>query len=479
MKQINKIIIHNFQCHKKTIIEPAPTGLTVVTGPTDYGKSAVVRALRWLFYNRPQGGGFIRHGASECVVRVELNDKTTVARRRTKSLNQYYINDELYEGFGNKVPLEVQRTLGVYSYDVADETLKLNIAEQLSGPFLGSSITAPTRAKILGKLAGTEAIDRANKDLGTDVYRSKQSKKKLEKEIKEKVAEINEYSWVEPLGEILNQVEDKMDEINQNQERISKLKDLKERINQNEAKKSKLYNNLNHLITLDHIIAQLNTIGDKVKRKEELKQLSNRLVQIEDKKIYLTNQMIWFAGLEKSKSKINQLTTNCQTKNILANKQEKLLTLFQQQQWLEESYDQLKNVSNAADKIDNIKNRTEKVSNMSYTLQNLVRNRKKKSRFKDRLNKVKDVPRAWESIDELESLHDKNEKQHQLLVNYNATQQTIDEIRDKKENYKQMKLQAIKEVKSSKEKYHNLLDKIGICPTCGAKNDDQDLEKVI
>ena len=54
MTNIKKIIIDNFQSHEHTEIEFGP-GLNVIVGPSDYGKSAVVRALRWVLYNEPRG----------------------------------------------------------------------------------------------------------------------------------------------------------------------------------------------------------------------------------------------------------------------------------------------------------------------------------------------------------------------------------------------------------------------------------------
>ena len=158
MKKLKRVVIENFQCHKKTVIEPSLEGLTVITGPTDHGKSAIVRAMKWLLYNRPLGTDFIRHGQTECKVTFEFADGTIVQRRRTTSLNQYYVNGQLYEGFGNGVPLEVQQATGVYIYEVADQTLNLNVSEQLAGPFLGSSISAPLRARILGKLPALKIL---------------------------------------------------------------------------------------------------------------------------------------------------------------------------------------------------------------------------------------------------------------------------------------------------------------------------------
>lgn len=232
MKKLKRVVIENFQCHKKTVIEPSLEGLTVITGPTDHGKSAIVRAMKWLLYNRPLGTDFIRHGQTECKVTFEFADGTIVQRRRTTSLNQYYVNGQLYEGFGNGVPLEVQQATGVYIYEVADQTLNLNVSEQLAGPFLGSSISAPLRARILGKLAGTEDIDRAHKKLGTDIYHAKQNIKRLEEDIYHINAEIENYKWVEPLGIKIEQLETLHKEIRADIEMVELLEEKRDQLHQ-------------------------------------------------------------------------------------------------------------------------------------------------------------------------------------------------------------------------------------------------------
>ncbi|MCL6636233.1 MAG: ATP-binding protein, partial [Peptococcaceae bacterium] len=65
--------MENFQSHRYTELVLAPT-MTVLIGESDQGKSAVVRALRWLLYNRPQGADFMRVGADYCRVAAEFDD---------------------------------------------------------------------------------------------------------------------------------------------------------------------------------------------------------------------------------------------------------------------------------------------------------------------------------------------------------------------------------------------------------------------
>jgi len=203
---IQKIIIENFQSHQNTQIIPAGPGqLTVIVGQSRQGKTAIFRALRWLFYNAPDGADFIRWGATFARVTAEYADGTQVIRYRTAGgVNRYIIRkpgeqEQVYEGFGRgAVPLEVQQVTGVSPVEIGEGlTLNLNLAEQLDGPFLGNkAVSSTSRAKVLGKLAGTEEVDLAGKQLGTDLFRWKREQEAHEKAIRETEEQLRGYDYL-------------------------------------------------------------------------------------------------------------------------------------------------------------------------------------------------------------------------------------------------------------------------------------------
>jgi len=243
LNPIKKLTIENFQSHTKTTITPAPDGqLTVITGPSDAGKTVVLRALRWLFFNEPQGSDFIRVGASFARVTVELESGHTVIRERTKATNRYKIispgdpEPHVFEGFGSSVPLEVQELTGVRPVKIGDLELNLNLAEQLDGPFLGRSISAGARAKVLGKLGGTEEIDFAAKQLGTDLYRRNQDEKRLTGELATLEEKIREFDWLPGMAAKIEQLEKLIEKIKTAQAKQNRLATLKERLAEADVK---------------------------------------------------------------------------------------------------------------------------------------------------------------------------------------------------------------------------------------------------
>lgn len=234
---IRSVYLEDFQSHDKTKIELAPAGgLTVIVGPTDSGKTAIVRGLRLLMYNVPQGTDYIRVGRSTATVAVEMSDGTKVARERSKSVNRYRIarpgqSPQVFEGFGLSVPLEVQDATGVRTVSIGDTLeLALNLSEQLDGPFLGKAVSGPAKAKILGALAGTEEVDEAQRAVGLDLHRAGQDESRLADEIRTLDAKIAEYDYLPRLAEQISALESILTSVKEVQRRLSDLESAKAKL---------------------------------------------------------------------------------------------------------------------------------------------------------------------------------------------------------------------------------------------------------
>ena len=165
MKKLRRLTVENFQCHEFTEIDFSP-GFNVIIGESDQGKSALLRALKWLLYNEPRGADFIRIGATETRVTVLLTDGCQITRERTPSRNRYYLllpgqEENIFAGFGSRVPREIQDALGMGKVKL-DEDLEraLNLGEQLEPPFLLAE-TGSVKAKAIGRLYGVHIVDAA------------------------------------------------------------------------------------------------------------------------------------------------------------------------------------------------------------------------------------------------------------------------------------------------------------------------------
>lgn len=108
---MTRLTLTNFMAHAATTFE-FPPGLSVLTGPNNTGKSAVVEALRCLTQN-PAPRHVIRHGADEARVSLTLSDGTTVTWVRRPRYALYELarpgaaEPEVFAKFGRTPPAEI------------------------------------------------------------------------------------------------------------------------------------------------------------------------------------------------------------------------------------------------------------------------------------------------------------------------------------------------------------------------------------
>jgi predicted ATP-dependent endonuclease of OLD family len=159
------ITIKNFQCLPSILIQ-LDRRLTILVGPNDKGKSAVLRALRWLVFNRPLGKAFIRHGTKETMVSVKTSTHTIV--RKTGTTNLYKLDRKRFKAFRSEVPPEIQAL-----FNVAD----INFQPQHK-PLFWFDLTPGQAAKELNRIVDLESIDRVQGEV-----QKRLRKKKAELEV--------------------------------------------------------------------------------------------------------------------------------------------------------------------------------------------------------------------------------------------------------------------------------------------------------
>jgi DNA repair protein SbcC/Rad50 len=189
-----KLIIENFQSHHYTEIDFSD-GLNVFVGPSDSGKSAILRALRWVLFNIPRGSEFIRTGAKECRVSLIFADGTEVIRLRSSSVNRYILRkpdgtEQIFEGFGNTVPQEVTDVHRIQPVKLDQKEMLVHFGTQLESPFLLFE-SSQTKAKTIGRISGAHLIDNALKKtngdrlaLNSEIRRLEEEREKLEEKLK-------------------------------------------------------------------------------------------------------------------------------------------------------------------------------------------------------------------------------------------------------------------------------------------------------
>lgn len=124
-----RITVKNFQSIEDATLEI--DGFTVVTGPNNSGKSALIRAVTGIFTNT-RGFKFVRHGADFCSVMIEFPDGTNVTWEKGPKVNRYLIGDRCIDKVGQAVPDEVL-ALGISSLEAGGRELWPQIAAQFDG----------------------------------------------------------------------------------------------------------------------------------------------------------------------------------------------------------------------------------------------------------------------------------------------------------------------------------------------------------
>jgi exonuclease SbcC len=132
---LTRIELTNFMSHARTVIEPA-AGLTVLVGPNNCGKSAVVAALQILAYNE-SSTYVLRHGERECSVEVTTSEGHVVRWGR-KTAPSYRINGQLFDRLrGAALPEPLHQTLRLPEVTVGESSsFDIHFGSQKSPIFL-------------------------------------------------------------------------------------------------------------------------------------------------------------------------------------------------------------------------------------------------------------------------------------------------------------------------------------------------------
>lgn len=144
---IDSLTLRNFQVHGKLKIDFAP-GVTTIVGPTNCGKSAVMRAMILVLRNKPTGKSFIKHGEESARVRLVMGD-LKVARIRSKNENCYLLGDEVLRAMGADVPEAVLRAMRV-----ADASIQ----QQHDSPYM-LGLSPRALAEEINRITGCDEVD--------------------------------------------------------------------------------------------------------------------------------------------------------------------------------------------------------------------------------------------------------------------------------------------------------------------------------
>lgn len=194
---IKKLLIQNFQSHENSTLE-FHKGLNVIVGQSDSGKSAIIRALKLVVWNRPAGDSFRSDWGGDTFVGIKTKNDS-ITRSKTKSKNEYTLNNlDPFKAFGTNVPEEIQKALNL------DE---INLQEQHDKSFLISE-TSGNVASHFNKIAKLDKIDKGQQKIQKEITAITQKIKHTKQDIEDKKEQLKEFPDLIELEKALTYVED-------------------------------------------------------------------------------------------------------------------------------------------------------------------------------------------------------------------------------------------------------------------------------
>ncbi len=269
---IKSLLIKNFQSHKDTFLEFCE-GVNVIYGLSQAGKTAILRALKLIIYNRPSGGEFFSNFAGnegQTGVEIELTEGPRIAIIKTvkrakdgsKGLKStiYELDEKNNDGLtwspGTDIPVEIRKALNM------GET---NIQSQFAKPFLIMSPGGEV-ARTINRITHLEEVDGWKTDLTKRVNSQNSEIQVLMNQATEIEQALTKYKGFEDLEEIINDLTKLDQEIEQLFPRLNRLDSglVKYEDAQDAIKKM-----APKLEPLEEIYSQIKTIDDQTQKTKD------------------------------------------------------------------------------------------------------------------------------------------------------------------------------------------------------------------
>jgi|SRR5665213_497393 len=224
-----EITLNDFQAHSKTSLI-LTGGFAAIVGPSNCGKSSIVRAIRWLIYDSLRGNRFIRLGEDKSVVSLSF-DGVEVTRVKGKKQNRYVVNASNYDAIGKGAPIEVTQAISIGTMRVDKDTeIELSVGQQMDPPFL---VFEPEsmRAKFVNVLTGGHVVDAAVRESNRLIKEINEDSKRVDTDQVRVAQDLTQYVDLDIREAHLNELGALLGRAHVCEQRLKVLSDSRIRLN--------------------------------------------------------------------------------------------------------------------------------------------------------------------------------------------------------------------------------------------------------
>ena len=287
--------IINYQIIKDITYKFHP-GVNVLTGPSDNGKSASLRAIRKAITNKPTGDRFRTKDTKQTTIKLNFKEGA-VEYKKTKTKAQYNINGEVFKALRSDVPDEVYQITGI-----SEENL-----QKQSGFFLledSSGVVARKLNKVSDLEISDDVLFLTNskiRGLNTDLSYNEDRMNTIKDN-------LSNLKWVTLADKKLKKIEKKEKEVKEKSELVTELKSLlasaeicisdSASLNLKQAKRDAEYlfkqesdfiDEMTRVNRLDELLTEIESLQKKVQKVPAFDFSYTEVDKLEDEYIELNN----------------------------------------------------------------------------------------------------------------------------------------------------------------------------------------------
>lgn len=362
-RYIKQVKLINFQDHKETTVD-FTEGVNLIVGSSDAGKSAILRAVNFVFQNDLRGNSFIRVGTTECSVTIVFSDGVEITRVKGTDVNNYILKDEneelhVFSKVASTVPEQIQKYLGNPPLD--DKKRPIAYADQMANLFL-VDLNSSDLPRTLSELTGIQHLQTAAETLGKNARSYDRSIKERNDKIKKLNDDLVQYQYVDKDYDSISTIQSELNNLSNTLENINKARNFIKRNNEisSEAKK------------INNLSSKYKSLADI---KPQIENLSNLLTSIKTSRIHLSFHVKKTKEFKSTKADLDKYSSLCN--EVFKNKLESVSGLKSNLETAEKYHNQNTTLLSSIEKVKiDLQSEQTNIEDLQSSLDDLIQSLK-------------------------------------------------------------------------------------------------------